>query len=129
MKSASYDIKDMLVAESLGLTFGTNLFIGKAPVEPANCVVIYDTPGQPTEMAMGNNYRKPAVQILVRNISVETGMELALNIELQLHGRAGETWNNSYYILIRTVTPPFHMEYDDKGRAIIIMNLDIQRTS
>jgi len=130
MNPASQDIKDILLADSsLELIFATDLFIGKEPGEPDNCVTIFDTPGFPNQLTFDRDeiYQYPSIQIRVRNLSYLTGWELAKEIMDQLHGRAQETVNGTLYSLIRAMGEPVLLHWDDNGRCLFIINFNIQR--
>jgi len=130
MNPPSEDIKDILVAESaLGLTFGTDLFIGMEPTSPDNCVTIFDTPGGTPDLTLGNDssYGYPHLQIQIRNRSYPTGWSLAFDIKNCLHGRGPETWNGSLYTVIRCLNEPFLLDRDENNRARFIVNLEAQR--
>lgn len=129
MNIPSSDIREMLEAESsLGLVFASNLFIGKEPPKPRDCVTIFDTPGYPAPLTLDNKlYQKPSVQIRIRNGSYPTGMELAQNIFLSLQGRAGETWNGSLYTVIYCSSGPALLDWDDNNNPRFFINFEIQR--
>lgn len=130
MAAPSFDIKDMLESEStLGLVYTTNLFIGKETPHPKNAVFILDTPGFPPELTLDGNskYDYPSVQIKVRNIVYTDAMNLANDIKDQLHGRAGESWNGSFYSVITCTGDPALLAWEDNGVAIIVINFNLQR--
>ena len=130
MNSAAVDIKDMLVAESsLGLTFATNLFVGSEPTTPDDCVTVYDSSEAPPQLTFqqGEDYFYPSVQIVVRNISYQDGWSLVNSIRDALHGRAGETWNSTYYSLIYCFSGPVSLGWDAQGRVSFSVNFNIQR--
>lgn len=130
MNPSSEDIKDMLTEDvSLGLTFGTNLYISMEPALPDDCVTLFDTGGMPPQLtlAKGEDYFYPALQIRVRNKSFMTGWLLAENIRESLHGRAQETWNGTLYSLVQCSSGPVLLDYDENRRARIVINFLIQR--
>ena len=134
MNSPAEDIKDMLVAESsLGLDFQTdgtgNLYIGKEPGKPNDCITIFDTPGAPPQLTLrrGEEYHYPSVQIRVRNTKYEVGWALIQDIQTALHSRAQEVWNGVLYSVIYCSSGPFHLDWDDNNRARFIINFNIQR--
>jgi len=129
MNMPSEDIKDMLEAESsLGLAFQTNLFIAREPADPNNCVTIFDTPGFPPMITYDKaKYEYPSIQIRVRNTSYQDGMELAQNIADYLHLKSQETWNNTYYTIIKCMGNPALLDWDENKRARIIINFNLQR--
>jgi hypothetical protein len=132
MNPQSVDIKDMLVADStVALTFKTDLFIGKEPSTPKNCVTIFDTSGFPPNLTMDgkdtSNYEYVAVQIRVRNTSYTNGWALIHNIMESLHGRAQETWSSTLYSVIYCSSGPALLDWDDSGNARFVANFEIQR--
>lgn len=130
MNASSEDIKDMLVAESaLGLTFGTNLFIGLEPSEPDNTVTIFDTAGFPEQLTFlqGEVYEYPSVQIRVRNNSYTVGWALINDIKTQLHGRGQETWSGTLYSVIYTPGGIALLDWDNMDRVRFIINFNLQR--
>lgn len=130
MNPASVDIKDILEAETaLGLTHVTNLFIGKEPASPLDCVTIFDTPGLPPQLTFNRTerYEYPSIQIRVRNSSYASGWDLAQDIVDVLHGRAHETWNAAYYSAIICTSGPALLDWDERGKARFIINFGIQR--
>jgi hypothetical protein len=130
MNPTSKDIKDMLEAESsLGLTFATDLFIGKEPAMPDDCVTIFDTPGYPPQLTLkkGEDYYRPSVQIRVRNNSYLTGWDLINDIKIALHGVGQETWNSTLYSVIKCSMEPALLDWDEKNRARFVATFDVQR--
>ena len=131
MNATSVDIADMLVADtSLGLAMITNLYVGKEPTSPENCVTIMDSYGYRPQLTLagkGEDYYYPSVQIRVRNRDYRTGYNLANNIMISLHGRAQETWNGTLYTVIYCSNGPAFMNWDDKQLCHFVVNFDIQR--
>lgn len=129
MNVPSEDIKDMLEAESsLGLTFATNLFIGKEPPTPDDCVTIFDTFGSPPQLTLDNQkYENPSIQIRVRSVDYKTGWNLIADIVDVLHGQAQETWNTTLYSVIYATNSPALLDWDDNDRCRFIVNFNIQR--
>lgn len=131
MNPTSEDIKDMLLESESGLNliFATDLFIGKEPSRPDNCVTVFDTPGFPSQLTTNKDeiYNYPSIQIRVRNKSYLTGYTLAKNIMDYLHGRAHETWNSTYYSVIRAMTDPHLLDWDENDRARFVLTFNIQR--
>lgn len=134
MNIPSEDIKDMLVADAaLSLVFDpdatNNLFIGREPTLPKNCVTIYDTPGRAPQLTLagkGEDYFYPSIQIRVRNASYTVGLKLAQDIRTSLHGRA-ESRNETLYSVIYCSSGPALLDWDENNRARFIVNFDIQR--
>ncbi len=132
MNITSEDIKDMLEANSsLGLTFADNLYIGRQPSMPDDCVTIFDTPGSPPQLTLagdeGDGYYYPSVQIQIRKNGYKTGLEDALDIEKYLHGKHMEVWNDTTYVQIKCTGEPFLLDWDENERARFVLNFDIHR--
>ena len=130
MNASSVDIKDMLEAESsLGLTFLTDLFIGKEPAKPNTCVTIFDTPGFPPLLTLNGSdtYYYPSVQIRVRGADYITGWDLIHDIMVALHGRDNETWNATLYTVIYCSSGPALLDWDENSRPRFIINFNLQR--
>ena len=134
MNPASKDICTLLEMDSdLGLTFATDLFVGKEPASPDDCVTVFDIPGDAPLLTLagkgGITYHKPAIQVRVRNNDYETGWELTHDIQVFLHGINGEIVGGSTYLLIQSVDAPFLLDWDENDRARFIATFSIQRSN
>ena len=130
MNAPSIDIKDMLVAASLGLTFAVNLFIGNEPPKPNNCVTIFDTMGAAPDTTLDRlSLYNPSIQIRVRNSSYEAGSALIESISQTLHARAQVQQGGTLYSAILVSGGPAMLHWDDNKRVIFIINFNIQRRS
>lgn len=130
MNIPSEDIVEMLEDESsLGLLLGTDLFIGFEPDNPNNTVTIFDTAGHSPQLTFDRTerYMYPSIQIRVRNISYQDGWQLINDIKNLLHGRAGETWNGTYYSLIYCSSDVGFLDWDNNKRARFVVNFALQR--
>jgi len=132
MNASSVDIKDMLEAygdsSGLDVDFAENLFIGKEPKSPDNCITIFDTPGAAPALGLtSQGYEYPAIQIRVRNRKYIDGWNIIEDIKTALHGRAQETWNGTLYSVIFCTNGPAHLDWDDNGNARFIINFNLQR--
>ena len=129
MQCPAEDIKDMLEDESsLGLTFATDLFVGREPPEPDDSVTIFDTPGFPPALNLNDQgYEYPSVQIRVRSNDYLTGWNLIHAIQVVLHGKAGETWNATLYTVIYCSSGPALLDWDENNRPRFIINFNLQR--
>ena len=124
IKPTSVDIKDMLVSDGIG-TFGTDIFIGREPDEPNNCITIYDTGGgEPNAKWREDN---PTIQIRVRNSSYESGYDKIIGVRDKLLGRPPETVNTTDYIGIWASSDIIPMERDNQERSIFVTNFRIIR--
>jgi hypothetical protein len=135
MNVPSKDIKDILEAygesSGLGLDYAIDLFIGREPAKPDNCVTIFDTPGYPPYLGVGGEvgYEYPSVQIRIRNIKYTPGWEQAEAIKNVLHGMNHTTVNGTLYTVIICSSGPALLDWDDNGRVRFILNFNLQRLS
>lgn len=131
MNAASVDIKDILLANSLGLTFGSDLFIGREPAKPDFVVTIFDTPGRPPLLTFqgndGSQYYYPSVQIRVRTNYYTTGWNKINDIKTVLHGIHNEIWNGTTYDIIRCISEPFMLDWDENNRVRFVSTYNIYR--
>lgn len=131
MNAPSDDIRDILEAagDSSGFTgIASDIFIGKEPALPKNCVTIFDTHGFPPALGLTNQgYEYPSVQIRVRNTKYKDGWDLIHNIKNLLHGLSNQTWNGSLYTVIYCSGGPALLDWDDNGNARFIINFNLQR--
>lgn len=132
MNAPSVDVKAMLEAfgdsPGLGLIFADNLFIGREPSTPDDCVTIFDSEGYPPYHGLTSvGYEYPSVHIRVRNNDYITGWNMANAIKDALHGRANETWSGALYTMIVCSSGPAHLDYDDHNRVRFIINFNLQR--
>lgn len=129
MNAPSVDIKDILEAADLGLTFRTNLFVGKEPASPDNCVTVFDTPGgeRQTTYEQGEDYHRPSIQIRARNNGYLEGYAFIQAVAAELHALGPETVNGSTYNVIKCMQEPFLLGQDENGRFWWVANFDIQR--
>lgn len=136
MNPPSEDVKTLLAAESsLGLIYGTNLYVGEIPdvgskiVAPDRCVAVYDTPGFPPEA--NYEYERPNVQVRVRgNRGDYLGTHnLGQAIRNTLHGLANVTVSGARYVGIWCSSDLFFLGYDSKHRPTFAVNFRLHRTS
>ena len=130
MNAASEDIKDMLEAEAgLDLVYGVDLFTSREPSQPNNSVTIFDTTGRPDQLTFNRleRYEYPSIQIRVRNTRASEAWDIIEKIKVALHGRAHETWNDTYYSVIHCISGPAMLDWDDNDRVRLIINFNLQR--
>lgn len=144
MNAPSVDIKDILAyiessdsssgydpVNEFGLTFATNLFVGKEPATPDETVTIFDSVGWQPQLTMNKEevYEYPVVQIRVRSRSYLTGWTLLDKIVRRLHGITQETWNETLYSMVRCSRVPMLLDWDENSRIRLIASFEIQRRS
>jgi hypothetical protein len=132
MDSPAMNIKDILEAESsLALTFASNLFIGREPVDPDTCVTLYDIGGMEPQARLSNNaaylYEFSNVQVRVRANSYTDAYDLIYAMLSVLHGYGQETVGTAYISAILAKQDPAFLAWDEKDRAIFVNNYSIQR--
>jgi hypothetical protein len=132
MNATSVDVRHILEnygdSSGLDLDFATNLFIGREPAEPDNCVTIFDTVGFAPYLGLTDKgYEYPSIQIRVRNRKYIDGWTIIEGIKTALHGLHQETWNGTLYCLIACSSGPALLDWDDKGRCRFIINFNVQR--
>lgn len=132
MNAPSVDIKDLLNGESsLGLTFATDLFIGREPSNPDNCVTIFDTPGREPEMTLKGKdepgYFYPLVQIRVRNNAYVDGWNEIEGIKNFLNGMHEITQGGAVYDLIKCVQEPSFLDWDKHKRVRFVATFRMHR--
>ena len=132
MNPSSIDISALLEADSnFELTFAVNLFVGKEPAFPDNCVTIFDIPGDAPVLTLtgkgGGDYYRPSVQVRVRNNDYLTGWGLIHDIQKYLHGINGVIEDSTEYLLIQSVDSPFLLDWDENDRVRFIATFSIYR--
>lgn len=128
MNAPSEDIKDMLLAESLGLSFGGDLFIGIQPETPDSITSIFDAGGQPPQLTLDAiKLENPSVAIQVRHNDYQAAYLLAEQIKDALHGRVHETWNGTLYMIVYCTSGPFVLKWDENRRVIFSINFNMMR--
>ena len=135
MNPSSKDIVQYLeqAGESSGfddLVYGTNLFIGKEPSKPINCVTIFDTPGFSPQLNLTTQgYEYPSIQVRVRNDKYTTGWTLIERIKTSLHGLNQQTINGTLYSVVYCSSGPALLDWDDNGNCRLVCNFNINRRS
>jgi hypothetical protein len=130
MNPPSLDISGMLDADlSLGLSFGTDLFVGEIPGDVRDMAVcVYDSGGYPPNLTYVYEY--PAVQIKVLSAKgdYEGGHELAQACRDALIALSNTTINSARYILIKCSSDIIHLGLDKNRRNIFTVNFELHRT-
>ena len=129
MKATSIDIASLLEADpDMGLAVGVNMYIGKEPSTPSQCVTIFDTQGYSPQLNLiSQGYEYPSVQIRVRAVDFQTAWTIIETIKTKLHGLAQQTINGTLYSVIYCASGPALLDWDDNSRARVICNFNIQR--
>lgn len=131
MNSCSEDIKAILefyLQDSSAFELFT-ISVGKETETPNNLISLFDTVSMPPQLnyERTERYEYPSVQARVRANSYLEGWEQIDKIKDTLHGRAHETWNDTYYSLIFIESGPFLLDFDKSQRPRFILNIGVQR--
>lgn len=129
MNAVSFDIKTLIEEDSsLGLVFGTNLFIGRKPAAPSDCVTLYDVAGMAPDLCLNKEgYNRDALQIVVRNTSYVTAMTTAWQLADFLQGQSNIVLDNIQYTLLRVVITPTVLEWDEDNCVLVLFSIEAQR--
>ena len=131
MNSTATDIATLLDGDtSLGLTIGTDLFTGRMPDQPADCVVVYDNPGDApmlTYKKATSNYFYSSVSVRIRNTNYTAGWTQIFAILEFLHASSQDVIDGTYYALIKAMNDPQVLHWDDNDRVLMFVNFEVQR--
>ncbi len=135
MNNASKDIAQKLASLTtpsssvFKFIIGSNLFVGREPTSPDDCVTIVDRPSWPIGINLdgSGDFDYASVQIRVRNISYDKGAEMMQAIIKLLHGLNNFTINDTDYFVCMCVSGPSLLDWDQNNRVRLISNFDIQR--
>lgn len=132
MNSVCEDIKDVLEDnESLGLVFGTNLFIANIPISPTIMAALYDTSsGNPETMLSGDAIQNDSIQVIIRGVVYEDAYALAMAIRDYLVGISNQIYNDTRYLSITHFYGPqqYNGTTDKRGVIELSINFQIKRT-
>jgi len=110
------------------LTVGTNLFLGRLPESPDNCVAIYQSGGSAPSDQFGTAapaLDNPALQIRVRASSYATAEALASDVWGVLVLVANQTLTSTRYLRLEANQSPFPLERDSQDRVVFVANFNI----
>ena len=132
MNSVVEDIRNMLEQDSsLGLELGDNLHLYREPPKPNDCVTLFEVPGMPPIITLGEKdtkqYEKPSLNIRVRNTDAVNAYALAYQIIEVLNLTSHEIWGDYLYTSIYSTSQPFELDWDENNRIRISLNFNIQR--
>jgi hypothetical protein len=132
VKPPSVDIKDLLISNgTLGLTFGTSLFVSEMPETAGLAVCVYDSPGMAPEPDYV--YERPHVQVQVRGSKVAgayvAAHEMAQRIMNVLMAERQPVVNSARYVGIWPLGSPGFIGYDENHRPQVTVNFRLHRTT
>lgn len=128
------DLGDYLASGGVGLTVGTNLFLGFLPEQPDDAVAVYETGGRPPAHAMnalaGQAVAEyPRVQVVARATSFgyPGARQRMANIYKLLDGLPTRTINGTQYDWGSAVSPPHAYGRDKQERVLIACSFDLAK--
>jgi len=129
MNACAKDIATLLHNQGLGV-LGTDLFYSRMPVSPQDCVIVYDNSGAPPMLQLvkeRSTYSYHSIHIRSRATKYDTAHEKLMAISTYLHGLHHVVLGDTYYALVRAVTAPVHLHYDENDRPVLLVNYEVQR--
>lgn len=131
MNPPAQDIAKLLSDDAgLGLTLGTDLFVGRIPPSPDSCVTVFDNAGSEPILfskKVTNNYYRPSVSVWSRAVDYSSAYSRLFEIMGILHGTNHITINNTFYTLIRAMNDIQVLHWDENDRVVMLINFEIQR--
>lgn len=118
------DIAAQLATAGLG-TVGTDIFIGRMPETPDECIAVRQAGGDPPAIEWNGEY--PVVQVHVRSTTINAAEALANDVYLALHKLTNTTINSHLYIYVKANHTPAQTHIDEEDRSHWVMNFSITR--
>lgn len=128
MASTVHDLATRLASEGVG-TLNTNLFRGRMPDQPDDCLAVIEYAGSPGRLKLPNDRpldERPRAQIVSRAKLYKTAETKARAAYTAMHGRH-LTLNNSSYVWLHALQLPFFLREDESGRTLIVFNVEMRR--
>lgn len=124
MNSLSIDIISILKTQNPD-EFSDNIFVGKEPILPNDCITIYDTGGveQNPKLALDD----ATLQIRSRNIDYAKGFSKLSKVKLAIEGLGKTVLDNSVILGVWCNSNIAFMKYDVNDRAIFTINVRVIR--
>ena len=131
MNPASVDIKDLLVAEALGVyaaTTGWGIFVSSQPTAPDTTITVYDLPSRTAGVLdKTSKIRYDNIEIRVRGTAYTTAWAKAIAVMDFLEPLYNFTQGGSKYETLRTFTGPTTSPKDEKGRFVFVIKFEAIR--
>lgn len=127
------DLMDYLSTGGIGLTTGTNLFVGPtAPDAPDRAAILTETGGFFPIHAMAGSAgqavaERPRVQVVTRAPTYQGARQLIHNVFQRLDGAGNLTINTTRYLHMTAVSSPAPMGLDGSGRHRCVVNFDVTK--
>lgn len=124
-----------LVAASLGLTVGGNLFYGPVQDRPETTTVVGLIPGigprasEPGFGAADLVYEWPRVQVVVRGPAhdLEAALVMAQGVYRTLGAVQAQALAGTFYHQVTCLHPPAYLRHDDNDRPLVVVNVQIEK--
>jgi len=128
--STLVDLATYLDTQQVSLVLGTNLFLGRMPDTPDECVVLYEYGGSAPDNTMGAGLpvlQNPAVQIAVRAVLYASAETLINLCWITLEGITDMSLSGTRYNRVTAIQSPFLLERDSQDRVIFVQNFNVTR--
>lgn len=116
------ELADYLAGQGVG-TVATDIFIGKLPATPDNCVALFGLPGQvigdAREVA---SLHFPRVQAIIRNESYDLASNKMEAVRTALHNKYGLDWTSWRVMRMHAEQEGGPIGQDDQGRFEFSIN-------
>lgn len=124
------DIATYIDTELASLTLGTNLFIGRMPDTPDNCVTLYEYGGSVPDNTMGTSapsLENPSIQVAVRSTTYAGAVTTIRSIWDKLEAVVDEDLSGTRYNRISANQSPFPLDRDTSDRILFVQNFDVTK--
>lgn len=115
------DIADYLATQGCG-TVSSDIFTGRLPDTPDDCLAVIERPGAPPLMTLTGGslaelkIDRPMIMIRIRSADYSSGRTLAHLAFKALHGLTEVTLGGSLIHLMEALQSPAHLGIDEKQR-------------
>lgn len=115
-----------LYLESLGIGSASgsnvNIFVGKQPPEPNNCITVLGLIGNELPDATIADLNYPRFQVLIRNIDYEDGSEKLRQVREALHTAIALNLPNYHVLRLHAQQEGYPIGEDEQGRPEFSIN-------
>lgn len=110
---------------------GGTLFFNHMPVDPDECIVLFETQGVEGDQVLdtpGTKYERPRCQVMVRGASYVEARSRIEAVYKTLDTVVNQSVNGTCYLKLRALQPPFYLDRDDNDRFLMVFNLEALKT-
>lgn len=113
-----------LESEGIGSTTGANvnIFVGKQPPEPNNCITILGLIGNELPDVTIGELNYPRFQVLIRNVDYEDGSEKLRQVRQALHAAIALDMPNYHVLRLHAQQEGYPIGEDEQGRPEFSIN-------